>query len=210
MIGVRKRSVREGGLECRGGYFRAGVLERSQDRPCWESMRRAWKWVKEPRRYLGAGNSRQGEPWAQTFWGKNVPGVLEKHQGDKKAGEGPRRQSWQRIEPWAKLGGSSHVGPHITWGLGVYSDEMGSHQRVQSPGDTSLITFQQHLPGFCVENRPSWLKVRRRRPVRRPFTINPGKRWWWLRQKLKKKPRREGLEVELTRFFGKTECGRSN
>jgi len=71
-----------------------------------------------------------------------VPGVLEKHQGHKKAGEGPRRaklvedRALGQAEVAVMLGLTSHEDS------GLYSDEMGSHQPVQSPGDTS----SNHLP----------------------------------------------------------------
>ena len=167
-------------------------------------MRRAWrKWGKEPRGYLGAENSRQGEPWAQRFWGGNVPSVLEKPRGCKKAGEGARR--FKAGRRWSRRGqGEAAV-------MAVLMSREDSEftlmrwaaiRGCRAWGARLLITFQQHPPGWRVENRPSWVKVRSRETSQEVLAINPDKRWWWPGLGGGgRSPDKRGLEVGLKEFL---------
>lgn len=105
-----------------------------------------------------------------------MPGVLEKHQGHKKAGEGPRRaklvedRALGQAEVAVMLGLTSHEDSELSLMRGA------AISGCRAQGTHLLITFQQHLPGCCVENRPSWLKVRSRETSQEALAINPGKR----------------------------------
>lgn len=105
-----------------------------------------------------------------------MSGVLEKHQGHKKAGEGPRRGKLAedgalgQVEVAVMLGLTSHEDSELTlmrWAAISGCTAQGTHL---------LITLQQHLPGCCVENRPSWLKVRSRETSQEAPAINPARR----------------------------------